>query len=339
MELNGIELNEWTNPSTGEVRYYVNNIADLLGLTYETYKTGSISYAELNGEKLSNSKARQLLAAISDTKVWITEDGEIHSRGSQDIAGQVAEVIVTAREEQEAADEAEQISESADGQEEQAEVEDGEQEDVEPVQVTTMRVNAYKNLLKDAEYAEIVDARDEAHALALTGEITAYEADQIRLSFIKRTRGTLALKAVWEEDRKAIAAVFTDCWHVAHERAEAERAAIHAGDRITGQTLAVLRSVMGLSQAELSGRLGISERTLRGWMTPTDRAFGSPSEGASGDVWAMVADWLASGEALIEAAESEEGVPLLYVSDNEDAVQAAAVLLVARGQRFNIIEP
>jgi len=44
-------------------RVYFNNLAELGGLEYCTYKTGNISSASLAGERISNSEARRLLAA------------------------------------------------------------------------------------------------------------------------------------------------------------------------------------------------------------------------------------------------------------------------------------
>jgi excisionase family DNA binding protein len=54
-------------------RVYLNNWSTLAGLRVERYNSGNISYAELNGEEISNAKAFKLL---SDAKVF-WEDGQI----------------------------------------------------------------------------------------------------------------------------------------------------------------------------------------------------------------------------------------------------------------------
>lgn len=90
MELNGIELGYWKHPATGEVRYYVNNTAELAGLELHYYGTGNISAAYLNGEKISNGQAHRELREFG--KVWLTEDGEIHTKD----AGRHTSAVVTA---------------------------------------------------------------------------------------------------------------------------------------------------------------------------------------------------------------------------------------------------
>ncbi len=75
-----LDLNTWTHPGTGEVRLYVNNLAEVIGLDVSFYKTGNVSSAALDGERISNSKAAQLLGV----KVWLLdgEDGpQVGERG------------------------------------------------------------------------------------------------------------------------------------------------------------------------------------------------------------------------------------------------------------------
>lgn len=95
MELQGIELNEWTNPRNGETRYYVNNLAEIIGLEIETYKSGSISSATLKGEHISNNKASR---AVSGLKAWLTEDGEIHTQGGSEFLDEIVAAIKAAQE-------------------------------------------------------------------------------------------------------------------------------------------------------------------------------------------------------------------------------------------------
>lgn len=68
-----IERKEWKK-SNGEIRYYVNNWKELIGLSAEHYNTGNVCYAELQGEKISNSQYYR----VSGAKVWHDEKGVVH---------------------------------------------------------------------------------------------------------------------------------------------------------------------------------------------------------------------------------------------------------------------
>lgn len=69
-----ITTNPWIHPRTGETRYYINDFwADMLGLHIERYNTGNISYASIDGEKISNGTARRLSG-----KLWADENGNLH---------------------------------------------------------------------------------------------------------------------------------------------------------------------------------------------------------------------------------------------------------------------
>ena len=64
---------EWTHPSTGEIRHYINRWDKLIdGLEFSTYKTGNISAAKLDGESISNSSAKRIFAGVD--KVYVTGD-------------------------------------------------------------------------------------------------------------------------------------------------------------------------------------------------------------------------------------------------------------------------
>ena len=54
----------------GYRRIYLNNLPALYGLKYDTYRTGNISYAELDGEKISNNSARQILFMLNNAKFY-----------------------------------------------------------------------------------------------------------------------------------------------------------------------------------------------------------------------------------------------------------------------------
>ena len=51
-------------------RIYMNNLPTLYGLRLQHYNTGNISYAELDGERISNNKAREIVWALSNGKLW-----------------------------------------------------------------------------------------------------------------------------------------------------------------------------------------------------------------------------------------------------------------------------
>lgn len=63
-------------------RVYINDWARFIGLETDHYNTGSISYATLNGEKISNSEAYRLGGAVY--KVYFDNtDGKVHIQWGQ----------------------------------------------------------------------------------------------------------------------------------------------------------------------------------------------------------------------------------------------------------------
>jgi hypothetical protein len=65
----------------GKCRVYFDGatIASLYGMEWSKYKTGNISYAELDGERISNSEARRILQAFQWFKIWFDlEDFQFH---------------------------------------------------------------------------------------------------------------------------------------------------------------------------------------------------------------------------------------------------------------------
>ena len=51
-------------------RVYFNDLAGLYGLSTNHYNTGNISSARLHGEKISNSRARELSNTLRTAKLW-----------------------------------------------------------------------------------------------------------------------------------------------------------------------------------------------------------------------------------------------------------------------------
>jgi len=66
-------------------RIYINNLDQIYGLETTSYKTGNISSATLNGEKISNSRARQLSTDLSCAKIWYdVKTGKIETQHIND---------------------------------------------------------------------------------------------------------------------------------------------------------------------------------------------------------------------------------------------------------------
>jgi hypothetical protein len=51
-------------------RVYFNDLAQRVGLEYETYKTGNVKWAKINGTYTSNSHARGIINQLSFGKFW-----------------------------------------------------------------------------------------------------------------------------------------------------------------------------------------------------------------------------------------------------------------------------
>ncbi|TDC02646.1 hypothetical protein E1091_00145 [Micromonospora fluostatini] len=68
---------EWEKK--GKYRVYLNDDIwpDLIGLKVERYNTGNICAAWLDGDRISNSRANDILLAIAKV-YWDSADGQIH---------------------------------------------------------------------------------------------------------------------------------------------------------------------------------------------------------------------------------------------------------------------
>lgn len=79
-------------------RVYFNDLASLYGLQISHYNTGNICSAKLDGQKISNTKARKLCLVLSDAKFFYDLDEQgfrIKSRYTIDIDKLVS--AITAR--------------------------------------------------------------------------------------------------------------------------------------------------------------------------------------------------------------------------------------------------
>src|SRR5690554_3741442 len=86
---------EWTGRN-GQRRIYLNNWHQLAGLEIERYKSGSIRFASVDGEQISNTKAAKVAAA----KVWFdVETGQLRHtirRAAEDARiGEVADTLIS----------------------------------------------------------------------------------------------------------------------------------------------------------------------------------------------------------------------------------------------------
>lgn len=79
-------------------RVYFNDLEGLLGLEVSRYGSGNISYAYLNGEKLSNRRARDLVRELDFAKVWWDASSqEFHSKGMDEEHFEVVAANIQAR--------------------------------------------------------------------------------------------------------------------------------------------------------------------------------------------------------------------------------------------------
>ena len=66
----------------GKRRVYFNDLANRVFSDLDHYNTGNISYAEIDGEKISNSRAKRIMADLQWGKIWYDIDArEFCSKG------------------------------------------------------------------------------------------------------------------------------------------------------------------------------------------------------------------------------------------------------------------
>lgn len=68
-----MNITEWTHPSTGKVRRYINDWHEEAGIEVEYYNSGNVREAALDGYKISNAAFKHL-----DAKLWLDEDDNLH---------------------------------------------------------------------------------------------------------------------------------------------------------------------------------------------------------------------------------------------------------------------
>lgn len=77
-------------------RIYINDLPTLYGLKVTRYKTGNISSATLDGERISNGHASKLLTSLELGKLWWDyADQQFHAHGMSE---QMMSVLIEALE-------------------------------------------------------------------------------------------------------------------------------------------------------------------------------------------------------------------------------------------------
>ncbi|MDO4792494.1 MAG: hypothetical protein Q3999_08440, partial [Buchananella hordeovulneris] len=72
-----IQISTWNHPRTGQARHYLRYWSQAAGFEVERYNSGNIAGATIAGMSISNTKAR----AVSDSKIWFADDGQLHIEG------------------------------------------------------------------------------------------------------------------------------------------------------------------------------------------------------------------------------------------------------------------
>lgn len=63
-------------------RVYFNSLTGWYGLDYALYNTGNVSSATLDGDKISNGRARELIGKLGSAKLWYDmTDNKFHGKG------------------------------------------------------------------------------------------------------------------------------------------------------------------------------------------------------------------------------------------------------------------
>jgi hypothetical protein len=97
-QITGIGGREWRK-ADDTLRVYINADvwAPMVGLDVDHYNSGNISCATLDGQEISNGRARDILGCI-DKVYWDSADGQIHilvyrNRYSDQVPGWIREAI------------------------------------------------------------------------------------------------------------------------------------------------------------------------------------------------------------------------------------------------------
>ena len=95
--LRAVGASEWQ--AYGKHRWYINGelMARLYGLEVSYYGTGNISSVRLGGEKISNTRAKKILARFIGAKLWFDmEDHKWHFTLDSEYAEEIIKAVETA---------------------------------------------------------------------------------------------------------------------------------------------------------------------------------------------------------------------------------------------------
>lgn len=77
----------------GKRRIYFNGLATLYGLEADYYNSGNVKYATLDGERVSNSYARDVLYRLGYAKLWY--DIDVQDWGTQSLDQEIMDKLIS----------------------------------------------------------------------------------------------------------------------------------------------------------------------------------------------------------------------------------------------------
>lgn len=179
-------LNTWTHPSTGEVRYYLNDWEALAGFEVTRYGTGNVSSFYINGEKVANGRYGNY-----GGKIWVSEAGEVHINLSN--AFYTSELIDSEKLEKDLREAALKLwKESYAPKQEEA-----EEAPIEAPEVTAEWEQELRDTIPAAK-ADAILASPEATAVLIDGEKRFEPQYKEGYAKAKKILGTRGVLAVWQ---------------------------------------------------------------------------------------------------------------------------------------------
>lgn len=85
---------EWIKGDYHRVYFNGDALCEIIGLSISTYKTGNVSFAVMNGEKISNTKASSLRSRLFTGKFWF--DAKTGEFASRDMSSEIFETVIAA---------------------------------------------------------------------------------------------------------------------------------------------------------------------------------------------------------------------------------------------------
>jgi hypothetical protein len=92
--LEGLGGNRWQKYGKDRVYFNAPDLGMLLGLYWTTYKTGNIKYCERNGEKISNTKCREILNDLNCKLHYDILDGAFYWYSGVGCGGKYTDEVV-----------------------------------------------------------------------------------------------------------------------------------------------------------------------------------------------------------------------------------------------------